>query len=69
MERDFVSEQTYSVDDRQLPHWSSRTGRRRCDAAVTLTKEAVLMLALLSSLGLWAAIWASAASLASAWLQ
>jgi hypothetical protein len=33
-----------------------------------LTKEAVLMVALLSSLGLWAAI-CGAASLASAWLQ
>jgi hypothetical protein len=38
-------------------------------AAAALTKEAFWILVLLSSLGLWAAIWAGAGSLASAWLQ
>ena len=69
MDRNFISERAYSVNDRRLPHGPSRTDRKRCDTAFTLTKEAVLMVALLSSLGLWAAIWAAAASLASAWLQ
>jgi hypothetical protein len=34
-----------------------------------LTKKALSLAVLLSSLGLWAALWATAASLASAWLQ
>jgi hypothetical protein len=42
------------------------TGR---EVAFALTKEALWMVVLLSSLALWAAIWAGAASLASAWLQ
>jgi hypothetical protein len=37
--------------------------------AFALTKEVFWILVLLSSLGIWAAIWAAAASLASAWLQ
>ena len=40
--------------------------RAQCFA---LTKKALCLAVLLSSLGLWAAIWAAAASLASAWLQ
>jgi len=40
-----------------------------CKAAFALTKEAFWILVLLSSLGMWAAAWAAAASLASAWLQ
>ena len=69
VDRNFVSEKTNSVNDCRPPYAPFRTGRKRCDVAFTLTKEAVLMVALLSSLGLWAAIWAAAASLASAWLQ
>jgi hypothetical protein len=34
-----------------------------------LTKKALSLAVLLSSLGLWAAVWAAAASIASAWLQ
>jgi hypothetical protein len=37
--------------------------------ARALTKEAFWILVLLSSLGVWAAVWTAAASLASAWLQ
>jgi len=69
VERNFVSERGYSVNDRRLPHGPLRTDRTRCDVAFSLTKEALLMAALLSSLGLWVAIWTAAASLASAWLQ
>ena len=39
------------------------------EVARALTKEAFWLLVLLSSLGVWAAIWAAAASLVSAWLQ
>jgi hypothetical protein len=39
------------------------------EMARALAKEAFWILVLLSSLGVWAAIWAAAASLASAWLQ
>ena len=69
MERNSISERGYSVNDRGLPQGPPRTDRKRCDVAFSLTKEALLMAALLSSIGLWAAIWAAAASLASAWLQ
>jgi len=63
-------------------HWPSAT--RRADVTevlvdsnfvlqrahcFALTKKALCLAALLSSLGLWAAVWAAAASLASAWLQ
>ena len=40
--------------------------RARCFG---LTKKALWLVGLLSSLGVWAAVWAAAASLASAWLQ
>jgi hypothetical protein len=61
--------QYYSVNKRaplQSPSQTDRSGR---EVAFELTKEAVWMVVLLSSLALWAAIWAGAASLASAWLQ
>ena len=69
MDRNFVLRQTYPVDDRRLPYGPLRADRKPRNVAFTLTKEAVLMAALLSSLGLWAAIWVTAASLVSAWLQ
>jgi hypothetical protein len=65
----FVSERAYSLDDRRLRHMPSRTDKSGCGVAYALTKEALWMVVLLSSLGLWAAIWAVAASLASALLQ
>jgi hypothetical protein len=48
------------------PLQSDKSGYK---AAFALTKEAFWTLVLLSSLGLWAAAWAAAASFASAWLQ
>jgi hypothetical protein len=34
-----------------------------------ITKKALCLAALLTSLGLWATVWLAAASLAAAWLQ
>jgi len=62
MERSFMS-----------PHACSRNKRgpesSGYQTACVLTKEAFWILVLLSSLGVWAALWAAGASLASAWLQ
>jgi len=69
MDRNFVSERADPVNDRRLSYGPLRTDRRRYDVAFALTKEAFWMMALLSSIGVWAAIWAAAASMASAWLQ
>ena len=69
MERNYISECAYSVDDRRPPHWLLQTDKSGCKAAFALTKEALWLMVLLSSLGVWAAVWAAAASMASAWLQ
>ncbi len=67
--RNFLPQRAYSLNDYKRCQAPSRTGRSGCETAFALTKEALWMVVLLSSLGLWAAIWATAASLASAWLQ
>jgi hypothetical protein len=64
-----VPEQASSVNDRCPPHPLSQADRTRYKTAFSLTKEALWIMVLLSSLGVWAAIWAAAASMASAWLQ
>lgn len=69
MEPRIVSEDAGSVIDRDLRHLRRRTDEARCKPAIALTKKAIWMIALLSSLGVWAAVWATAASMASAWLQ
>ena len=69
MERYPMSQRAYSANARELPHRLSCTDKRTYRAAFALTKEALWVIVLLSSLGLWAAVWAVAASLASAWLQ
>ena len=68
MERESLS-QYYSANKRALLQRPSRTDRSGREVAFELTKEALWLVVLLSSLALWAAIWAGAASLASAWLQ
>jgi hypothetical protein len=62
VERIFVPKRASSADGRRLVNWPYK-------GALVLTKEALWMMALLSSLGIWAAVWAAAASMASAWLQ
>jgi hypothetical protein len=69
MERNLVSERACLVNYRRLQHWDSQTEKSGCEVIFAMTREAFWITVLLSSLGLWAAVWAAAASLASAWLQ
>jgi hypothetical protein len=69
MERSFISRHACSVIDCGLSGRPPQPDKSGYQAACVLTKEAFWILALLSSLGVWAALWAVAASLASAWLQ
>lgn len=68
MERQSLSQRHWCIKRRAL-RGSLQTNRSPCDIALALTKDALWIVVLLSSLALWAAIWAGAASLASAWLQ
>ena len=69
MEYSFISRHICSVNSRGLLRWPVLPDRSRYAVACALTKEVFRILVLLSSLGVWAAVWAAAASLASAWLQ
>ena len=69
MERSFISPHACAVNHCGLPRRPLQSDRSGRQAARALTKEILWILALLSSLGVWAALWAMAASLASAWLQ
>ena len=69
VEHSFISRHVCSVNDHGLLHRPVYPDRSGYAVAFALTKEAFWILVLLSSLGVWAAIWAAAASLASAWLQ
>jgi hypothetical protein len=69
LEHDFIAQRVCSVNHRSNPRGPVPTDKSGRKAAFALTKEAFEMLVLLSSLSLWAALWAAAASLASAWLQ
>ena len=69
MEYSFISRHVCSVSNHGLSRRPLQPDRSGYEMACALTKEAFWILVLLSSLGVWAAIWAAAASLASAWLQ
>ena len=69
MEHSFISQHICSVNNLALLRRPLGHGRSGYEVARALTREAFWILVLLSSLGVWAAIWAAAASLASAWLQ
>ena len=69
MEHSFISRHVCPVNNHGLLHRPVQPDRSGYQIARALTKEAFWILVLLSSLGVWAAIWAAAASLASAWLQ
>jgi hypothetical protein len=69
VERSFISRHVCSVNNPVLLHRPLAPDRSGYEVACALTKEAFWILVLLSSLGVWAAIWAAAGSLASAWLQ
>lgn len=68
MERSFISPDGCSINNCELPR-PLRSDRSRYKAAFALTMEAFWILVLLASLGVWAVVWAAAASLASAFLQ
>lgn len=69
MERKPISQRYCSVNTHEPLREPLQTDQSGLVVAATLTKEALWVVVLLSSLALWAAIWAGAASLASAWLQ
>jgi hypothetical protein len=64
-----LSEHGSPIHGKRPPHWRLRTEKAVSKGAVALTKDALSMIALLSSLGVWAAVWSAAASIAAAWLQ
>jgi hypothetical protein len=65
----FISRHLCPVNSHALLHRPLEPEKSGYEMARALAKEAFWILVLLSSLGVWAAIWAAAASLASAWLQ
>ena len=69
MEHSFIARHVCSVNHHWLLRRPLQPDGSGYEAACVLAKEAFWILVLLSSLGVWAAIWAAAASLASAWLQ
>ena len=69
VEHSFISRHVCAVNNHGRWRRPLRPDRSGYEVARDLTKEAFWILVLLSSLGVWAAIWAAAASLASAWLQ
>jgi len=69
MEHSFISRHICSVNNHAPLRRPLQPDRSGYEAACVLAKEAFWILVFLTSLGVWAAIWAAAASLASAWLQ
>jgi len=67
MDDNFLSERPY--DAQRFRQALSRPERPRREVALALTKEVSRMAVFFLSLGLWAAVWGSVASFASAWLQ
>ena len=67
MDDNFLSERPY--DAQRFWRALSRRERPRREVALALTKEVSRMAVFFLSLGLWAAVWGSVASFASAWLQ
>jgi hypothetical protein len=66
--RKLLLQRIYSVNDPE-PHRPPQVRRSGREVAVAVTKDTLWMVVLLSSLTLWAAVWAGAASVAWAWLQ
>jgi hypothetical protein len=64
-----VTEHDYSVKHSIVRRNPAPVERSPCEVAIAVTKGALWVVVLLSSLALWAAVWAGAASFASAWLQ
>jgi hypothetical protein len=69
VDSEIASERTYSVINRGLGHQPSLRDRAEWQATVRLSRIASLTLITLLSVGLWAAIWVAASSLAAVWLR
>jgi hypothetical protein len=70
MEHSFISRHICSVNNHAPLRRPLQPDRSGYEVVRAVTKEAFWILVLLCSLGVWAAVWAAAASsLASAWLQ
>jgi hypothetical protein len=69
VDREIMSEQTYSVIYRRLGHRPSSRDPAEGQARVQLGKIVSLTTITLLSVGLWAAIWAAANSVATVWLH
>jgi hypothetical protein len=69
VDRAIVSEKTYSVSHRKLGHRPSSRDPAEGQATVLFSKIVSLTTITLLSVGLWAAIWAAANSVAAVWLR
>ena len=69
MDREIMSEQSYSVIYRTLGHRPSSRDPAEGQATVLLSRMVSLTTITLLSVGLWAAIWAAANSVAAVWLR
>ena len=69
MNSNTVSKYPYSADYRSVGNGPSRTLGGMRDGVPSVPPGAALMVVVLSSLGLWAAIWLAVSSLASALLS
>jgi hypothetical protein len=69
VEHSFISRHVCCVNNHAQWRGAFPPDRSGYEMARAVTKEAFWVLVLLFSLGVWAAVWAAAASLASAWLQ
>ena len=69
MDRSIVSEKTYSVSHRTLGQRPPLRNPAERRATVRLSKMTSLSTITLLSVGLWAAIWAAANSVAGVWLR
>jgi hypothetical protein len=69
VDREIVSEKTYSVGHRTLGQRPPSRNPAERRATVRLSKMASLSTITLLSVGLWAAIWVAANSVAGVWLR
>ena len=69
MDREIMSEHSYSVIYRTLGHRPSARSPAEGQATVLFSKTVSLTMITLLSVALWAAIWAAANSVAAVWLH
>ena len=69
MDSEIASEQNFSAINGGLAHRPSSHDRAERQATVRLSRIASLTAITLLSVGLWAAIWVTASSVAAVWLR